>query len=110
MQDLDRQLGGLNSGPKSDHSMLRHACMMGIVVLMEACNGASQVKLMSHLFENYTALARPVINDSSPVPVSIAFQLRSLADVSQLDGRVVANAWCNLIWTDDNLKWAPAEW
>ncbi|KAI6216415.1 Acr-18 [Aphelenchoides fujianensis] len=67
-------------------------------------------RLYDDLFTGYEKDIRPVLNDSQPLTVTIQFWLKQILKVDERDQTIKTYLWLELYWTDELLKWNPADY
>ena len=87
------------------------ALIFGILLLPYTVEcGKNERRLFQDLFKYYNKLERPVVNESLAVGVNIGLILQQLVDLDEEKGVLTTNAWLNLEWTDENLRWNASEY
>ncbi|KAF8387343.1 acr-18 [Pristionchus pacificus] len=65
--------------------------------------------LYEHLFHDYQRELRPVLHENITLPVKLKFWLKQILKVDERDQILNVYCWLELYWTDETLKWDPAE-
>ena len=81
-------------------------CCIGAAARMPTTEEA----LQTYLLTNYSATARPVLNGADAVNVSMGLAVISLQKLDQRTSEAEFNVWLRHWWTDERLKWTPADW
>ena len=66
-------------------------------------------KLKTYLFQNYSILIRPKINQSDTLVVNFDIALKQVIDVNVKTQKMTLFLWQRQTWYDDFLSWNPAE-
>lgn len=66
--------------------------------------------LQSDLFASYSSKIRPVINQLEPLQLDVSFYLSSVNEVNEVKEKMVTTGYLDLLWTDEHLKWTPADY
>ena len=65
----------------------------------------AELRLIRKLFDNYTAFARPVKNDSDAINVTFGLSLSQIIDVDERNQLLTISAWIRQIWVNPLLTW-----
>ena len=66
-------------------------------------------KLREYLFQNYSVLIRPKLNQSEPVIVKFDIALKQVIDVNVKTQKMTLFLWQRQTWYDEFLSWNPNE-
>lgn len=66
--------------------------------------------LQGNLFASYSSKIRPVINQLEPLQLDVSFYLSSVNEVNEVKEKMVTTGYLELSWTDELLKWTPADY
>lgn len=66
--------------------------------------------LMSDLMSHYDHRLRPINDQSKPIKVNFAFDLMSIQDLNEVEGKVSAVGFMHLSWLDEKLTWNSSEY
>lgn len=72
--------------------------------------GKHQKRLINKLFENYDAMERPVIEETSQVEVQVGLAIQQIVEIDEKTQTIVFSGWLDIGWTDENLRWDPADY
>ncbi|CAF1039726.1 unnamed protein product [Rotaria sordida] len=73
--------------------------------------GPDQLRLLKYLLvdNQYNRIARPVQNDSDPLPVTINLALQNIIEYDERNEAIVVSGWMTIMWNDYSLRWKPEE-
>lgn len=66
--------------------------------------------LVDTLFDSYSSKVRPVVNQQHPLQLDVSFYVSSVNEVNEVDEKMVTTGYLELSWTDELLKWTPADY
>ncbi|CAF1035937.1 unnamed protein product [Rotaria sordida] len=77
----------------------------------EKIGGPDQLRLLKYLLvdNQYNRIARPVQNDSDPLPVTINLALQNIIEYDERNEAIVVSGWMTIMWNDYSLRWKPEE-
>lgn len=78
------------------------------VVTVRSGTWNQTASLMSDLLSTYDRRLRPVNNQSKPIRVYLTFDLVSIQDFSEVEGKLSIVGLMYLVWYDEILTWKPS--
>ncbi|XP_029437426.1 neuronal acetylcholine receptor subunit alpha-7-like isoform X2 [Rhinatrema bivittatum] len=93
--------------------MWRSVCLWtaGISLLLQASHqGVYQRTLLKELMKDYSALERPVANDTQPLTVYFTLSLMQIMDVDEKNQVITTNIWLQMYWYDCYLRWNQSDY
>ncbi|XP_063720281.1 neuronal acetylcholine receptor subunit alpha-9-like [Symsagittifera roscoffensis] len=80
-----------------------------LVIYCFICFAGPEKQVSDVLFEDYINTERPVKNKSQVVTVNVRLSLNQIMDLNIIQQALTAIYSCELSWTDEFLRWNPAE-
>ncbi|XP_038072740.1 neuronal acetylcholine receptor subunit alpha-10-like [Patiria miniata] len=71
---------------------------------------SQEQRLVADLFQNYSSIIRPVMNQNETLIVTCDAALQTIADFNQKKQYIQTNMWLRLKWKDFNLQWNPDDY
>ena len=66
--------------------------------------------LLTNLMKDYDKLVRPAVDQSQPVHINVSFNLVAIQEFDEVSEKLSVVGVLNLVWTDERLKWNPADY
>ncbi|XP_078699115.1 neuronal acetylcholine receptor subunit alpha-3-like [Branchiostoma floridae x Branchiostoma belcheri] len=83
-------------------------CLLFAVTYVQA--DSWETLLLANLTADHEPEARPVLNHSHPVSVTIDVALAQIISVDSRNQQLLTSLWIRMYWTDELMRWTPSDW
>lgn len=89
--------------------MILTALFVALSISFVACRNGKEMDLHTNLFQDYNSDVKPVLNVSTPIDIYLKLNVMSIDNVNEKEQSFSTRAFLEVRWTDEYLKWQPAE-